>query len=62
MYLSKLKENKKMNEKIKSDVKKDLNEKRKLKITIPKIRVYLNKISDHIDTPKIIHTEIEINI
>ena len=62
MYLSKLKENKKMNEKIKSDVKNDLNEKRKLKITIPKIRVYLNKISDHSNTPKIIHTEIEINI
>jgi len=62
MYLSKLKENKKMNEKIKSDVKKDLNEERKLKIVIPKIKVYLNKFGDKEETPKIMHKEIEINI
>ena len=62
MYLSKLKENKKMNEKIKSDVKKDINEKLKLKIIIPKIKVYLNKIGDKEETPKIKHKEIEINI
>lgn len=62
MYSSKLKENQRIKETIAFDVKKDLNEKKKLKIKIPKLKVYLNAFNDNNYTPKITHREIEINI
>ena len=62
MYSSKLKEKQIIKENIAFDVKKDLNDKKKLKIKIPKLKVHLNAFNDNDNTPKITHREIEINI
>lgn len=62
MYSSKLKEKQRIKENIAFDVKKDLNEKKKLKIKIPKLKVHLNTFNNNEYHPKITHREIEINI
>lgn len=62
MFLSKMETEKIKNKKIKLDIKKVIDERKKnLKIKIPKHKVFFNLYDDNDDTPKIKHQEIEIN-
>mgnify|MGYP006418002961 CR=1 FL=1 len=62
MFSSKIIENENIKKKIKLDIRKVINERKKnLKIKIPNYKVFFNLDYDNDDTPKIKHQEIEIN-